>query len=1119
MAARKRKANTVPYLEPKKYFHHKLVLNQWLLSRFGIDPLADHRDGRQSVRPWQTLAKTLKNSSNGLSADRHHRYLHSLLGHWQPGWAYGEDQLEKFDANIVAHLDTLNRQRSHKIEWKYFQWLTLLFVEIYLYEFFRDREHLRDSLNQHIARFNAFHQNKGFITGISDYSPEELNKLCLQNATGSGKTLLMHANILQFRHYAKQFGKTEDYGEIVVISPNERLTEQHLQELRESSLYGERLVQGGDLIAAGRKALDTIALTEITKLGEEQGKKIMAVDSFGDANLLLVDEGHRGLGAASDEKGWIAYRNKLAGKGFTFEYSATFKEAVVAAKDRGVETAYAKSILFDYGYRYFYADGYGKDYRIFNLPNDANHTEHKYNYLVAALLAFYQQRALYAERRQPFQAFNLTSPLWVFVGASVVKDDGKKETAQNYKERASDIAEILKFLAWFLGNAGEASHALHTILAGNAKEAGLLDAEGRDIFGSSFPYIKARSIQGMDLYRDICKQVFQSEGGGSLLIERITGDSGELLLKVGDRDTPFGLINVGDAKGLADHLDAMLSKERIANITVEKSEFSSPLFADVVSEKSPITLLLGSRKFIEGWNCWRVSSMGLMNTGKKEGSQIIQLFGRGVRLKGRDMSLMRTSRYQLVSPPQYIHLLETLNVFGIGAEFMAQFRDFLAEEGLPGNENPLVATVKLNVTDELGKRLKILRPKVRKDTNETYSFPKDGPLVLFGGQGNEWHLPPDLLRHNRAVVLDRMPKMAAMVSDDMGYAGVAQAAEVHSHQFDSSRLALLREDQLYLGLLRYTQSRGYANLLLEQSRLKPLLSNHDWYSIRVPGEQWQMNMHNVRLWQEMALELLCLLADRVYNYNRRAYLEPRLEVVTLDMSSGNLPEVDEYTLIVDASESALMDDVLLLQQAFEERNEKEFNNGRESIMGTHLGIHLYNPLLCALSSKIRVQPVGLEESEFQFVQDLKHWLEQNANRLQQTGEELYLLRNLVKKGIGFFEAGGFYPDFILWRIWEEGDKQHQRIVFLDPHGLQHEGSGSEKIEFSQIIKSVQQRMGNVVELESIILSPPKTSRSSIAIRWGLTEHELADKHVFFMADKHNYMNDVMGIVRKVAENR
>ena len=48
---------------------------------------------------------------------------------------------------------------------------------------------------------------------------------------------------------------------------------------------------------------------------------------------------------------------------------------------------------------------------------------------------------------------------------------------------------------------------------------------------------------------------------------------------------------------------------------------------------SSINILIGSKKFSEGWNCWRVSTMGLMNIGQSEGSEIIQLFGRGVRLK------------------------------------------------------------------------------------------------------------------------------------------------------------------------------------------------------------------------------------------------------------------------------------------------------------------------------------------------------------------------------------------------------------------------------------------------------------------------------------------------------
>ncbi len=65
------------------------------------------------------------------------------------------------------------------------------------------------------------------------------------------------------------------------------------------------------------------------------------------------------------------------------------------------------------------------------------------------------------------------------------------------------------------------------------------------------------------------------------------------------------------------------------------------LFQAISETNSSINILIGSKKFIEGWNSWRVSSMGLMNMGKSEGAQIIQLFGRGVRLKGKNFSLKR----------------------------------------------------------------------------------------------------------------------------------------------------------------------------------------------------------------------------------------------------------------------------------------------------------------------------------------------------------------------------------------------------------------------------------------------------------------------------------------------
>ena len=79
--------------------------------------------------------------------------------------------------------------------------------------------------------------------------------------------------------------------------------------------------------------------------------------------------------------------------------------------------------------------------------------------------------------------------------------------------------------------------------------------------------------------------------------------------------------------------------------------------------------------------------MGLMNIGRSEGSEIIQLFGRGVRLKGKDFCLKRSRRIEGIRAPKEMERLETLNVFGIRADYMRQFKEYLEEEGLPANED------------------------------------------------------------------------------------------------------------------------------------------------------------------------------------------------------------------------------------------------------------------------------------------------------------------------------------------------------------------------------------------------------------------------------------------------
>lgn len=79
-------------------------------------------------------------------------------------------------------------------------------------------------------------------------------------------------------------------------------------------------------------------------------------------------------------------------------------------------------------------------------------------------------------------------------------------------------------------------------------------------------------------------------------------------------------------------------------------------------------------------------------------------------------------------------------------------------------------------------------------------------------------------------------------------------------------------------------------------------------------------------------------------------------------------------------------------------------------------------------------------------------------------KELYLLRNKSKKGIGFFDASGFYPDFIVWII----AGSHQYISFVDPKGITRLKHFSDsKIELHKEIKVIEKSLsGDDITLNS-----------------------------------------------------
>ena len=212
----------------------------------------------------------------------------------------------------------------------------------------------------------------------------------------------------------------------------------------------------------------------------------------------------------------------------------------------------------------------------------------------------------------------------------------------NVSSDRSDILVIVQFLDRFVRDRPWALQTLSDILKGRS---GLHTPDGYDVFDPDFPDHRLNYIldSGYNtdnpetLYREILEEVFHTTLGTPLTLVNLKGTEGEIGMRYGDNQF-FGLIYVGDSSKFLRLVD-----EAAPDIIRPPPIDHHSLFATIESSDSRINLLVGAKKFGLGWDTFRVSSMGLMRMGQGEGAEIIQLFGRGVRLKGRNGSLKRST--------------------------------------------------------------------------------------------------------------------------------------------------------------------------------------------------------------------------------------------------------------------------------------------------------------------------------------------------------------------------------------------------------------------------------------------------------------------------------------------
>lgn len=472
-------------------------------------------------------------------------------------------------------------------------------------------------------------------------------------------------------------------------------------------------------------------------------------------------------------------------------------------------------------------------------------------------------------------------------------------------------------------------------------------------------------------------------------------------------------------------------------------------------------MLIGAKKFIEGWSSWRVSSMGLLNVGKGEGSQVIQLFGRGVRLKGKDMSLKRSSTAVAGAAPDGLLNLETLYIFGWNADYLQIFREMIEREELP-KELPLL---RVQYMPGWPNWLYVpVRPSGCEWKAETWVLDDTGPnisldlrpqVVTMSGEGGMPTITEGLASHTVVVNFGKQP---------------------YRDLFDFGRA--------YSDLLEYKALHGLEHVFVSRPAARSVLEK------RCEVQMLKEDAEDPGQLETAARQVLKSYLERFARQMERTYEGEHAVPGFVDRKTQ---VVREYSVVVygtDGGSQLLKDIERILQKPLKDL----LKTTDPQLPRLYLDWHLFNPLLIQGSTdewkeKVFVSPPALGPGEQQLVRDLKDFWEECYQQARFKNVDVCLLRNLPKVGIGLFHGSGFYPDFILWT--RNRATKEVKVVFLDPHGLHHGGlKGNEDrllaLEKLRAPGDTVVFRKRKIRLAGFILAPASTQLKSIPDAGNLT---------------------------------
>jgi len=408
-----------------------------------------------------------------------------------------------------------------------------------------------------------------------------VNRCSYWMATGSGKTLIMIKLIAILKKLIKE--KKIPNKKILILAPSNSIIEQikaHIDEFNKGNtekLNITDLKEFNDFDDLYIYRADNIVASETKE------KQLNFYDFYNNGDwYLILDEAHKGDKDESIRQKLFAL---IAKNGIMFNFSATFTEEIDKV-----------TTIKDFKLDKFLTSGYGKKIALLD-SSVATGSEEQKDSIIKSLMILAALKKEYKNLKP------LYSPPLMLVLANSVNIE-KADLKEYFKNLQKVIAGEFDFEKVKNELINELNSKSYLFGLGEIK-IDILKELNKDDFFQVFNVSKATKDK--------------------IEVSRLIGNDDELVFKLKGSNEYFMLINASNInKWTNDFLDGYEIVE-----SIEESVFKN------LDVKENISILMGSRKFIEGWDSNRPSIINFVNLGTTNEAKklILQAIGRGVRIE------------------------------------------------------------------------------------------------------------------------------------------------------------------------------------------------------------------------------------------------------------------------------------------------------------------------------------------------------------------------------------------------------------------------------------------------------------------------------------------------------